>query len=287
MKLVHQQLTDVLTPARAARRSRPCRASHSTRTYTRALSHRPSEGPRGHIADVWQRGYTLGDARRAGGPCGRVQRARPRPRARPGPGVARPLPDAGGVQERQSRRDQGHTASWPGSTTRTETRATRPPRSGSSRSARPTTWLSDPDGAKQYDTFGQTFRPGQGPPAGGFQGFDFGGAGGAAGFDLGDLLAGGLFGRAAAAPSRRPAQRRGADIEVQVRGVVRRCPGRRDRAGARGQGQRLPDLSWLGRCARARRPASARSARATASPPRARASSRSAAPPAGAAGPAP
>ncbi len=73
--------------------------------------------------------------------------------------------------------------------------------------------LSDPDKRKQYDTFGQTFRPGQGPPAGGFQGFDFGGAG-AGGFDLGDLF-GGLFGRGGRA-EQAPRQR-GADIEVQVR----------------------------------------------------------------------
>jgi molecular chaperone DnaJ len=54
--------------------------------------------------------------------------------------------------------------------------------------------LSDPERRKQYDSFGRTFRPGQGPgPGGGFQGFDFGGAG-AAGFDLGDLF-GGLFNR--------------------------------------------------------------------------------------------
>src|SRR5919201_471956 len=54
--------------------------------------------------------------------------------------------------------------------------------------------LSDPEKRKQYDTFGETFRPGQGPAAGGFQGFDFSGAGAGAGFDLGDLF-GGLFNR--------------------------------------------------------------------------------------------
>src|SRR5436305_14386123 len=45
--------------------------------------------------------------------------------------------------------------------------------------------LSDPDKRKQYDTFGQTFRAGQAPGDGGFQGFDFGAGGG---FDLGDLF---------------------------------------------------------------------------------------------------
>jgi molecular chaperone DnaJ len=71
--------------------------------------------------------------------------------------------------------------------------------------------LSDPERRKQYDSFGRTFRPGQNPGAGGgFQGFDFGGAG--ANFDLGDLF-GGLFnrgGRGSAPPGR------GADVEAQV-----------------------------------------------------------------------
>jgi molecular chaperone DnaJ len=71
--------------------------------------------------------------------------------------------------------------------------------------------LSDPEKRKQYDTFGQTFRPGQGPQAGGFEGFDFSSAG--AGFDLGDLF-GGLFNRGARGPQ---AAVRGADVEVQVR----------------------------------------------------------------------
>src|SRR4249919_99663 len=78
--------------------------------------------------------------------------------------------------------------------------------------------LSDPEKRKQYDTFGQTFRPGPGPAGGGFQGFDFSGAGpGAAGFDLGDLF-GGLFNRGGGGGGRtagREAQR-GADVEVQV-----------------------------------------------------------------------
>ena len=73
--------------------------------------------------------------------------------------------------------------------------------------------LSDPEKRKQYDTFGQTFRPGQGPAGGGFQGFDFSGAGAGAGFDLGDLF-GGLFGRGARGQQ---APQRGADVEVQVR----------------------------------------------------------------------
>jgi molecular chaperone DnaJ len=69
--------------------------------------------------------------------------------------------------------------------------------------------LSDPDKRKQYDTFGQTFRTGQAPPGGGFQGFDFGGAG----FDLGDLF-GGLFNRGGA---KAQTPQRGADVEAQVR----------------------------------------------------------------------
>jgi molecular chaperone DnaJ len=70
--------------------------------------------------------------------------------------------------------------------------------------------LSDPEKRKQYDTFGQTFRPGQAPPdGGGFQGFDFGGAG----FDLGDLF-GGLFGHGGRGEQTMP--QRGADVEVQV-----------------------------------------------------------------------
>ena len=75
--------------------------------------------------------------------------------------------------------------------------------------------LSDPEKRKQYDTFGETFRPGQGPGAGGFQGFDFSGAGGGAGFDLGDLF-GGLFNRGGGRSAGREGQR-GADVEVQVR----------------------------------------------------------------------
>jgi molecular chaperone DnaJ len=70
--------------------------------------------------------------------------------------------------------------------------------------------LSDPEKRKQYDTFGHTFRPGQSPPDGGFQGFDFG----AGGFDLGDLF-GGLFGRGGGR-TEQTARQRGADIEVQV-----------------------------------------------------------------------
>jgi molecular chaperone DnaJ len=71
--------------------------------------------------------------------------------------------------------------------------------------------LSDPEKRKQYDTFGQTFRPGQAPGGGdGFQGFDMG----AAGFDLGDLF-GGLFGRGGGRGATTP--QRGRDLEVQVR----------------------------------------------------------------------
>ena len=74
--------------------------------------------------------------------------------------------------------------------------------------------LSDPEKRKQYDTFGQTFRPGSGPTPGGAQGFDFSGAG--ANFDLGDLF-GGLFNRGGGAGprrARRPSAR--SDVEVQV-----------------------------------------------------------------------
>ena len=73
--------------------------------------------------------------------------------------------------------------------------------------------LSDPEKRKQYDTFGQTFRPGQGPTGGGFQGFDFSGAGPGAGFDLGDIF-GGLFNRGSRGGGREA--QRGADVEVQV-----------------------------------------------------------------------
>ena len=72
--------------------------------------------------------------------------------------------------------------------------------------------LSDPEKRKQYDTFGQTYRPGQGP-GGGFQGFDFSGAGPGAGFDLGDIF-GGLFNRGSRGGGREA--QRGADVEVQV-----------------------------------------------------------------------
>jgi molecular chaperone DnaJ len=68
--------------------------------------------------------------------------------------------------------------------------------------------LSDPEKRKQYDSFGQTFRPG----SGGAQGFDFSGAG--ANFDLGDLF-GGLFNRGGGARNG-PSPQRGSDIEVQV-----------------------------------------------------------------------
>jgi molecular chaperone DnaJ len=69
--------------------------------------------------------------------------------------------------------------------------------------------LSDPEKRKQYDTFGQSFRPGQGP--GGFSAQDFSGV---EGFDLGDLF-GGLFARGGRGPEQRPL--RGADVEVAVR----------------------------------------------------------------------
>src|SRR4051812_50029123 len=54
--------------------------------------------------------------------------------------------------------------------------------------------LSDADKRKQYDTFGQNFRPGQGPTGGfpGFEGVDMRKA--TEGFDPGDLF-GGLFTR--------------------------------------------------------------------------------------------
>jgi molecular chaperone DnaJ len=73
--------------------------------------------------------------------------------------------------------------------------------------------LSDPERRKQYDSFGRAFRPGQGPAPGqgGFQGFDFGGAGQA--FDLGDLF-GGLFNRGGRGAPAGP--RRGGDVEAQV-----------------------------------------------------------------------
>ncbi len=71
--------------------------------------------------------------------------------------------------------------------------------------------LSDPEKRKQYDTFGQNFRPGAGPQ-GGAQGFDFSGAG--ANFDLGDLF-GGLFNRGGAGRSG-TTQQRGSDVEARV-----------------------------------------------------------------------
>jgi molecular chaperone DnaJ len=73
--------------------------------------------------------------------------------------------------------------------------------------------LSDPEKRKQYDSFGQTFRPGSGPTPGGAQGFDFSGAG--ANFDLGDLF-GGLFNRGGGATRNGPSPQRGSDVEVQV-----------------------------------------------------------------------
>jgi molecular chaperone DnaJ len=76
--------------------------------------------------------------------------------------------------------------------------------------------LSDPEKRKQYDAFGQTFRPGQGPTPGGgfggFEGFDMRNA--AEGFDLGDLF-GGLFARGGR--GQEPRSLRGADVEVSVR----------------------------------------------------------------------
>ena len=69
--------------------------------------------------------------------------------------------------------------------------------------------LSDPEKRKQYDSFGQTFRPGQG----GFSAQDFGGA---EGFDLGDLF-GGLFARGARGGPGEQRSLRGADVEVAVR----------------------------------------------------------------------
>jgi molecular chaperone DnaJ len=74
--------------------------------------------------------------------------------------------------------------------------------------------LSDADKRKQYDTFGQNFRPGQGPTGGftGFEGFDMRNA--TEGFDLGDLF-GGLFTRGGRGAE--PRSLRGADVEVSVR----------------------------------------------------------------------
>ena len=129
--------------------------------------------------------------------------------------------------------------------------------------------LSDPEKRKQYDTFGQTFRPGQGP-GGGFQGFDFSGAGPGAGFDLGDIF-GGLFNRGSRGGGREA--QRGADVEVQVqisfpdslRGATVRSRSTRPTR-VRPAAARAPR--------RARHPRSAPSARGAASRPRARGSSR-------------
>jgi molecular chaperone DnaJ len=71
--------------------------------------------------------------------------------------------------------------------------------------------LSDPEKRKQYDSFGQTFRAGQGP--GGFSAQDFRGA---EGFDLGDLF-GGLFARGGRGGPEQQRPLRGADVEVAVR----------------------------------------------------------------------
>jgi molecular chaperone DnaJ len=90
--------------------------------------------------------------------------------------------------------------------------------------------LSDAEKRKQYDTFGQTFRPGQ-APTDGFGGFD---PRAAQGFDFGDLF-GGLFNRGGGSGGRRAepqATPRGADVEVPVqvsfedalRGVTLKVP---------------------------------------------------------------
>jgi molecular chaperone GrpE len=60
VKLVHQQLTDVLT-RRGLREIAAVPGEPFDPHVHEALSHRPSEFPEGAIAEVWQRGYTLGD----------------------------------------------------------------------------------------------------------------------------------------------------------------------------------------------------------------------------------
>ena len=106
--------------------------------------------------------------------------------------------------------------------------------------------LSDPEKRKQYDTFGQTFRPGQGPErAAASRASTSRAPGRAAGFDLGDLF-GGLFNRGGRGrPGARPSG--GADVEVQVQIVVPRLAPRRDREGAGRQGQPVHDLPRLRR----------------------------------------
>ena len=60
VKLVHQQLTDVLT-RRGLREIAAAPGEPFDPHVHEALSHQPSELPEGAIADVWQRGYMLGD----------------------------------------------------------------------------------------------------------------------------------------------------------------------------------------------------------------------------------
>ncbi len=60
VKLVHQQLTDVLQ-RRGLREIAAAPGQMFDPHVHEALSNRPSEFPEGTIADVWQRGYRLGD----------------------------------------------------------------------------------------------------------------------------------------------------------------------------------------------------------------------------------